>query len=70
MYATTGNHVAPEQELIAPVEIGNQAASLLHEQHPGRHIPGVEVVFVESVKPTGGYIRQIDGGILYSVYSG
>ena len=56
MDTTTGNHVAPEQKFVTPREVGNRAARFANEQHPGGHIPRVEVIFVKGVEPPGRYV--------------
>src|SRR5688572_13018186 len=52
-------HFLPEKETIAGREISYPSTSLLNNESSGCNIPGVEIVFKESVQPARCDIRQV-----------
>ena len=62
MDTATRYDVAPEQKFVAPGEVGYGATRFPDEQHPGSHVPRLEVVLIERVEPAAGYVSQINRG--------
>src|SRR6184192_2162980 len=61
MNKTIGCHSFPAVELkSSSTEVAHHSAGLLYEQHAGCGIPGIQIEFPESIKPTAGYVTKIE----------
>jgi hypothetical protein len=54
--------VPAAQPLLAPIDVGDDAARLAHEQRPGRDVVRREVQLPKAVETSGGDVREVDCG--------
>src|ERR1051326_3233634 len=57
-----GEYVTRLHHLLAAGEVGDEAASLAHQQHPRRDVPGGKAELPKAVEPAGGDIGEIERG--------
>src|SRR5690242_10351693 len=57
-----GEYVARFHHLLTAAEVGDETASLAHQQHPRRDVPGGKSELPKAVEPAAGDIGEIERG--------